>query len=158
MHRAFVMNLKDKTIDFKSYNDYYFDTVNLSAVYISEKELSRIKKLTVNASNSQVLFLHNDSPFYLNIIGFYYSDLHLNEIRPPKIENTKQSLTNGFCFNYKIDKKLISDFYIPQNKGILRFIAIGNPDKHENNPESYWKEIDYVFYVLNPELFRLKNS
>lgn len=157
LHRAFEMNLKDKKVDFKAYNDYYFDTINLSAVYISKKQLNQVKKLTVKANNSQVLFLHNYSPFYLNIIGFYYPDLYLNEVNLPKIEFTEQKLTNGFCFNYEIDKKLISDFYIPQGKGVLRFISVGSP-KHENNIESYQKEIDYVFYVLNQELFRLKNN
>lgn len=157
LHRTFEMNLKNKKVDFKAYNDYYFDTINLSAVYISKKQLNQIKRLTVKANHSQVLFLHNDSPFYLNIIAFYYPDLYLNEVNSPKIEFTEQKLTNGFCFNYEIDKKLISDFYIPQTQGVLRFIAIGSP-KHENNIESYQREIDYVFYVLNKELFRLKNN
>lgn len=157
LHRAFEMDLKDKKVDFKAYNDYYFDTINLSAVYISKKQLNRIKKLTVKARNSQVLFLHNYSPFYLNIIGFYYPNLYLNEVNSPNIEFTEQKLTNGFCFNYEIDKKLISDFYIPQSNGVLRLIAVGSP-KHENNIESYQKEIDYVFFVLNPELFKLKTN
>lgn len=157
LHRVFEMNLKDKKVDFKAYNDYYFDTINLSAVYISKKELKQIKKLTAKANNSQVLFLHNYSPFYLNIVGFYYPNLYLNEIIPPKIKFTEEKLTNGFLFNYEINNKLISDFYISQVKGVLRFIAIGGP-KHKNNIESYNGEIDYVFYVLNQELFRLKNN
>ena len=157
MHRTFEMKLKDQRVDFKAYNDYYFDTINLSAVYLSKKDLNKIKKLTVKASkNSQVLFLHNDSPYYLNVIGFYYPDLILSEIDKPKISYTSQTLTKGFCYNYQLDDKLISDFYIRNTKGVLRFIAIGNPRWHENNPDSYWKEIDYVFYVLNKELFRLK--
>ena len=58
MHRTFEMKLKDKTLDFKAYNDYYFDTINLSAIYILKKELNQIKKSTIPATkNSQVLYL-----------------------------------------------------------------------------------------------------
>jgi len=157
-HRVFEMDLKKEKVDFKAYNDYYFDTINLSAVYLSKKELNQIKKLTVKSRNSQVLFLHNFSPFYLNIVGFYYPDLYLNEIHPPKIQTLTQSLTNGFGYHYQFNDNLISDFYVPKSNGILRIIAIGNPKKHLNNVESFWKEIDYVFYVLNFELFKLKNN
>ncbi len=157
MFRTFKMPIGKDTIDFNAYNDYYHDTINLDVVYITVKELNQLKKSTVkSAKNQQILFLHNDTPYYLNVIGYYYPDLLWNEIKNPKFEYQPISLTTGKGYKYEFNEKQIADFYVPHSAGILRFLAIGNPEWSEINPERFEKEIDFVFYVINSKYFREK--
>lgn len=159
MHRTYKMALKSDTLDFNAYNDYYYDTINLDVVYITPKELKKIRKATVSSSPiKQILFLHNDTPYYLNIIGYYYSDLYLSEIQPPNFAYQPIKLTKGLGFNFDYDEMQISDFYIPYSNGVLRFIAVGNPEWNKKNPERFKMEIDFVFYTLNRNLFRPKDE
>lgn len=157
MYTTFKMPVGKDSIDFNAYHDYYHDTINLDVVYITGKELNQLKKSTVkSAKNEQILFLHNDTPYYLNVIGYFYPDLLLNEIKNPKFEFQPISLTSGKGFEYEFHQKQIADFYVPYSTGILRFLAVGNPDWNEANPERFHKEIDFVFYVINSNYFRQK--
>ncbi len=157
MYRAFKMPVGKDTLDFNAYNDYYFDTIDLKKVYITSKELKNLKKSTVSsARNKQILFLHNDTSHYLNIIGYHYPDLRLNEIKNPKFEFEPIPLTTGKGYKYLLNGKQINEFFIPYSEGILRFFAIGNPEWSEYHPEKFEKEIDFVFYVINSNYFRLK--
>ncbi len=157
MYRAFKMPVGKDSIDFNAYNDYYHDTINLDVVYITVKELNQLKKSTVkSARNKQILFLHNDTPYYLNVIGYFYPDLLLNEIKIPKFEYQPISLTSGKGFEYEFNQKQIADFYVPHSNGVLRFLAVGNPVWNEANSDRFHKEVDFVFYVINPKFFRQK--
>lgn len=159
MYRTFKMVVSKDTVDFNAYNDYYYDTIDLPAVYITKKELKKVKRSTVLVrKNEQVLFLHNDTPYYLNIIGYYYPNLFMSEVNKPEFETKPINLTNGIGYNYEFHNKQISDFYIPYSGGVLRFIAVGNPIWNEKNPKRFDKEIDYVFNVLNPKLFRFREE
>lgn len=157
MYRAFEMPVGEETLEFNAYKDYYHDTINLDVVYINAKELNQLKRSTIHSSkNKQTLFLHNDTPYYLNIIGYYYPDLLLNEIKKPKTRFKSIPLTSGLGYQYEFNEKQIADFYIPHSGGILRFMAIGNPEWNKINSERFDKEINFVFYVINAQYFRLK--
>lgn len=135
MYRTFKMAIEKDTLEFNAYKDYYHDTINLDVVYISKKELNQLKRLTVKSEVSeQILFLHNDTPYYLNIMGYYYPNLLLNEIKKPKIQFQPIPLTSGLGYEYEFKEKQVADFYIPYSTGVLRFIAIGNPEWNKVNP------------------------
>lgn len=157
MYRAFKMPIEKDTLEFNAYNDYYYDTIDLNMVYISSKELRHLKKSTLKSrKNQQILFLHNDTSNYLNIVGFYYPNLYLNEIQKPEFEFEPIPLTQGLGFEYNYNQKQVSDFYIPHKNGIMRFLAIGNPEWANYFSDRFHMEIDFVFYVINAKYFRLK--
>jgi len=157
MYRTFEMPVGKDTLDFNAYKDYYFDTIDLERVYVNAKELKKLKNFTLKSrQNKQILFLHNDTDFYLNIIGFYYPDVLLSEIKKPKFDVTNIPLTNGIGFEYFYNEKQIADFYIPYSNGTMRFLAIGNPEWKDYYSDRFHMEIDFVFYVINSDLFKLK--
>lgn len=157
LYRVFKMPVEKDTLKFNAYLDYYHDTIDLPAIYLTKKELQRIKKSTLTLKkNKQILFLHNDTPYYLNIVGFYYPDLYLKEIQAPELNYTPINLANGVGYDYIFEEKKIADLYVPFSKGVLRFIAVGNPKWSKITPDKFDKEVDYVFFVLNSSLFKLK--
>lgn len=153
LYRLFKMNTGKDSLSFGAYLDYYYDTINPDMVYLSQKELNKLFKSSVSRKGKQILFLHNDTSFYLNIFGFYYPDLYLTEIKEPKIKYEEIPLTNGKARHFIYNGKPVSDYFLPYKGGILRFTAIGDPRWY---PERYNTEIDFVFYVLNQKYFRLK--
>jgi len=156
IYRAFKMRIEKDTLEFNAYNDYYYDTIDLPAVYLTNRELKKIKKTTLPIKkNEQILFLHNDTPYYLNIVGFFYPDLYLKEIHSPDFEFSPIMLSSGLGFNYTFHNKKVADFYVPYSDGILRFIAVGNPEW--SGSDRFDKEIDYMFFVLNSKMFRPKD-
>lgn len=153
LYRIFKMNTGSDTVEFNAYLDYYYDTINPQMIYLSKKEIRKILKPAVHKKPKPVLFLHNDTQFYLNIFGFYYPDLYLTEIEKPKFEFEEIPVTMGKAYHFLYEQKPISDYYIPYRGGILRFIATGDPRYY---PERFNLETDFVFFVLNPNFFRLK--
>lgn len=152
------MKVGKDTLVFNAYFDYYYDTVNLAQVYLTNQQVRKIKKASIpNQRGKQILFLHDQNDYFLNIMGYYYSDLLLNEIElPRKVAYEKIPLTQGLGFHYLYDQKPVSEFYIPYQSGILRFIAVGDHNWHKTNSNRFHSEIDYIFYVINGDLFRLK--
>lgn len=153
LYRIYKIEIEKDTLEFGAYLDYYHDSINHEMIYANRKELNKILKSGVHKKPRQILFLHNDTQFYLNIFGFYYPDLYLTEIAKPKLDYQEIPVTMGKAYHYMYNQKPVSDFYVPYKNGILRFIAIGNPTYY---PERFNMEIDFVFFVLNPKLLKLK--
>ena len=117
MFRTFQIQVGKDTLDFNAYKDYYFDTVNLEVVYIQPKELKKLKNSTLKyRKNRQILFLHNDTPYYLNIIGFYYPNSNLNQVNKPDFAYKTIPLHTGIGYQFIHNEKPIADFYIPYTK------------------------------------------
>lgn len=159
MFRTFQMQVGKDTLDFNAYKDYYFDTVNLEVVYIQPKELKKLKNSTLKyRKNRQILFLHNNTPYYLNIIGFYYPNSNLNQVNKPDFAYKTIPLHTGIGYQFIHNEKPIVDFYIPYTKGLMRFIAVGNPEWNESNSDRFNKEVEFVFYEINSQYFRLQTD
>lgn len=156
LYRIYKMKAGIDTLEFGAYFDYYSDTVVLDMVYLNKNEINHLQKSNMYKKGKPMLFLHNNTDFYINIFGLYYSDYYLTEIKSPKMDYDTIPLTQGKGFHYKFHQKPISDFYIPYKGGILRFIAVGDPNVYKSIPERFYREVDYMFFVLNSECFRLK--
>jgi|GEM_PF-3222368 hypothetical protein len=158
LYREYAMKVRKDTLMFNAYFDYYHDTINLDQVYLTKKDVRKIKKAAVPYQNGkQILFLHDEDDYYLNVIGYYYDDLFLKEVKPPrKIDFENIELTQGLGYHYMYNEMPISEFSIPYNSGLMRFIAVGNSEGYKIGPERFYKEIDFVFFVVNSKFFRLK--
>lgn len=158
LYRVYDMKIGKDTVNFNAYFDYYHDTINLATVYLHPKEFREIKKSISTLKNGkQILFLHDEDEKYLNVIGYFYKDLYIKEIHPPKnVKVQELAVTQGRAYHYIKNENPISEFFIPYNLGILRFIAIGDLNVYKTHPERFYKEIDFVFFVANSNLFKLK--
>jgi hypothetical protein len=98
----------------------------------------------------QMLFMYTFQPTFSNILGFYYKGLTTADIKTKYGNSSPKQVDNQLLFQYTFEKFKVFDFYKDVDGGVVRFIALNNPE-YSQDPEykSFNREIDKIFFEAN---------
>lgn len=136
------------TLDTGFYGDYLFDKVDKKQVFFSNKDISGILGNLHAKPSSQILFTYTPNSIYNHILGFYYADTSLQDIKTDFfIKTPEKELQNGLRYIYRYKEYEVMEVYKQQEKGVIRFISINNS---VNQPvDKFRLENNKVFFELN---------
>ncbi|CEJ68528.1 hypothetical protein BN1195_00816 [Chryseobacterium oranimense G311] len=151
-----VHNLKfsDENIQFTMYGDYVYNKINKKLIYFNKKDIDNILKSHVEKPfTEQFLFMYTFIGPYNNLLGFYYENITLEEIKKYNINNQGTDLGNGILYTYNSGKFNVIDIFRKSDKGVVRFININNPKETDPNYKKFHREVNGLFFDLNKNLW-----
>ncbi|WP_223606940.1 hypothetical protein [Chryseobacterium sp. OSA05B] len=143
---------QDGTLDINFYGDYIFDKADKSLIFFTNKDIGSIlSNLTIKPS-SQILFTYTKSSIYNNMLGFYYAEKSLTDIKTNfAIKTPEKEMQSGLLYTYEYKGYYIMECYRQQEKGVVRFISVNNSAKQA--VEKFRLENNNVFFDINAQLW-----
>lgn len=140
-------------MDVNFYGDYIFDKVDKKFIFFTNKDISDILNNLKIKPASQILFTYTKSSIYNNMLGFYYADKSLTDIKNNFfIKTTEKEMQNGLLYTYEYKSYYIMEFYRQQENGVVRFISVNNSSKQ--TIEKFSLENNNVFFDINSGIWK----
>ncbi len=136
--------------DFYTYADYVFNKIEPEYIFFKNPEMKRLLRYQmVQKPTEQMLFMYTNQPTFSNILGFYYKGQTTAEVKK-KYPHTNNQADKQLLYQYTFEKFRVFDFYKDVEGGVIRFIALNNPE-YSQDPEykSFNREIDKIFFEAN---------
>lgn len=152
----YFYNLKfsNENIEFYTYGDYVYNKVDKKLIYFKTKDIDKVLKLTINKPfTEQFLFMYTYMSTYNNLLGFYYENTSIEEVKKFNYDKESKDLGNGVLYTYNFGKFNIVDIYRKTNIGVIRFININNPNEKDIDHKKFHREVRGLFFDLNSELW-----
>ncbi|MEO4005436.1 hypothetical protein [Flavobacterium sp. CAU 1735] len=138
-------------LDFYTYADYVFNKIEPEYIFFKNPEMKRLLRYRMaQKPTEQMLFMYTFQPTFSNILGFYYKGLTTADIKTKYGNSSLKQIDNQLLFQYSFEKFSVFDFYKDVEGGVIRFVALNNPD-YSQDPESksFSREIDKIFFDAN---------
>lgn len=152
--RYYVHPLKfsDESLQFVTPGDYQYNKVKKDYIYFKTKDINEILKFGFNKPFSrQLLFMYTDMSIYNNLLGFYYENTSLQEIKSSKTPDI--DLGNGILYTYNFGKFNVVDIYKKYDNGVIRFINLNNPNEKDIDYKRFHLEVKMLFFDLNKDFW-----
>lgn len=144
-----------QTLPFYMYGDYQAKRANKEYIFFKNSEMKRLLHNQLPQKNGeQFLFIYTDQPTFSNILGFYYKDLYVNDIKAQYSAINRASGQNQAFYKYAFGKFQVFDLYKNVDGGVIRFITVNNPE-YTKDPDYKWynREINTMFFDINQSLW-----
>ncbi|MFZ4931098.1 hypothetical protein [Chryseobacterium sp. Mn2064] len=146
------LSFKEGSISMNFYADYIFDKTDRKFIFFTNREISNILKSIKAKPSSQILFTYTPSSIYNNMLGFYYSGKKLQDIKTElSSKKPDKQMENALIYTYQYRGHDIIDIYMQEEKGIIRLVALNNPEKQ--NSDKFELENDKLLFDLNPDFW-----
>lgn len=157
MHSKFVLTFDHgkQHIPFYTYGDYRYKKIDKQYIFFKNSEMHKLLHDKLPQKNGeQFLFMYTNQPTFSNILGFFYKDMNIEELKKLYATvNHKEDETQLFS-RYNFGKFQVYDFYKTVNGGIIRFVSINNPDYSKDLDYKWFnKEINTMFFDINRSLW-----
>ncbi|WP_262149078.1 hypothetical protein [Chryseobacterium foetidum] len=149
---AYQLKFSNENLQFITPGDYRYNKVKKDYIYFKTKDINKILTSTINKPfNEQFLFMYTNMSIYNNLLGFYYRNTSLQEIKNNKAPDI--NLGNGILYTYHFGKFDVVDIYRECDSGVIRFININNPNEKDANNKRFHLEVKMLFFNLNKDLW-----
>ncbi len=137
-------------LDFYAYADYVFKKIDPEYIFFKNPEMKRLLQYrVVQKPTEQMLFMYTNQPTFSNLLGFYYKGLTTADVKK-KYKSLEKQVDNQLLFRYSFGKFKVFDFYKDVDGGVIRFVAINNPEYSQDlGFKSFDREIDKMFFEVN---------
>ncbi|WP_300491639.1 hypothetical protein [Flavobacterium sp.] len=152
-YNKFVLSFdkRQQKLDFYTYADYVFNKIEPEYIFFKNPEMKRLLRYRMTQKpTEQMLFMYTFQPTFSNILGFYYKGLTTADVKKKYGNSSQKQIDNQLLFQYSFEKFSVFDFYKDVEGGVIRFVALNNPD-YSQDPESksFSREIDKIFFDAN---------
>lgn len=138
-------------IDFYTYADYVFNRIEQEYLFFKNPEMKRLLRYRIaQKPTEQMLFMYTNQPTFSNILGFYYKGLTIADVKKQYETTSDKAGDDQLLSRYAFEKFRVYDFYKEVKGGVIRFVAINNPE-YSQDPgfKSFDREIDKMFFEVN---------
>ncbi|GAB0157980.1 hypothetical protein CHRYSEOSP005_32820 [Chryseobacterium sp. Alg-005] len=149
-----VIELKGESLGINFYGDYEFENINKKFVFFKNSDIKHLLG-NLNEKPEQVLFTYTETSIYNNVVGFFYENMSLENIKGQLSKQPDQDMGNGLLYRYPYKDYAIIDVYRQQKNGVVRFIAINNPKNQKN--DQFELENEGLFFKINTQLWTNTN-
>lgn len=151
-YSVYQLKFFNENLQFITPGDYKYNKVEKDYIYFRTKDINKILTSTINKPfNQQFLFMYTNMSIYNNLLGFYYKNASLQEIKNNKAPDI--DLGNGILYTYNFGKFNIVDIYRECDNGVIRFININNPNEKDVDSKRFHLEVKMLFFDLNKDLW-----
>ncbi|MCJ7933739.1 MAG: hypothetical protein MUW56_08920 [Chryseobacterium sp.] len=156
-YEKFILTFDEgkQNIPFYTYGDYRFKKVDKRYIYFKNPEMHKLLKYKLGQKNGeQFLFMYTDQPTFSNILGFFYKDISIEDIKKLYV-NVKHNENEIQVFSrYHFGKFQVYDFYKTVKGGLIRFVCINNPNYSKDSDYQWFnREINTMFFNINHSLW-----
>jgi len=156
-YNKFVLTFDDgkQNIPFYTYADYQFKKVNKQFIFFKNPEMNRlIHYMLPHKNEEQFLFMYTNQPTFSNILGFFYKDIDIEDVKKLYTKINHKEDKNQIFSQYTFGKFQVFDFYKNVKGGVIRFVSINNPG-YSKDPDYKWfnREINTMFFDINHSIW-----
>lgn len=156
-HSKFILTFDHgkQNISFYTYGDYRFKSVDKQYIFFNNSEMRKLLHARQSRKDGeQFLFMYTNQPTFSNILGFFYKDMKIEEVkRSYAAVKHKEDETQVFS-RYNFDKFQVYDFYKTVKGGVIRFVCINNPNYSKDSDYKWFnREINTMFFDINRSLW-----
>lgn len=156
-YEKFILTFDEgkQSIPFYTYGDYRFKKVDKRYIYFKNPEMHKLLKYKLGQKNGeQFLFMYTDQPTFSNILGFFYKDISIEDIKKLYVNVKFNENGTQFFSRYHFGKFQVYDFYKTVKGGLIRFVSINNPDYSKDSDYQWFnREINTMFFNINHSLW-----
>ena len=146
------LSFQEGSLNMNFYGDYIFDKTDKKLIFFTNSEVSHILKNIKDSPSSQILFTYTPSSIYNNMLGFYYAGKKLQQVKTEfASKKPDQEMQNGLIYTYQYNGHDVMDVYRQTEKGIVRLIALNNPEKQ--NSDKFKLENNKLLFELNSDFW-----
>lgn len=147
------------SIELYLFNDYKKFEGKTDLIWIDSKNLNELIHLKLKEKpETQVLFTFNDHSDFVNLFGFHYSNLNLEDVKMLYSNESYQSNKNGITFYYTFKNFEIVDSYLVSNQNLTRLLFINNPNNEKDPYGLHFKrEVESLLFEYNDHLWSKNN-
>ena len=156
-YNKFVLTFDNgkQNIPFYTYGDYRFKKIDKQYIFFKNSEMHKLLHYKVPKKNGeQFLFMYNNQPTFSNILGFFYKDMNIEDVKKLYTTVKHKEDENQIFSRYNFDKFQVYDLYKTVKGGVIRFVAVNNPG-YSKDPDYKWfnREINTMFFDINHSLW-----
>lgn len=152
-YNKFVLSFDrgQQQLNFYTYGDYVFNRIEKEYIFFKNSEMKRLLRDRIpQKETEQFLFMFTHQPTYANILGFYYKDVFVKDLKNNESELDEKQPENQILTRYSFGKFQVFDCCKNVEGGLIRFIAINNPEVTDDaDYKKFEREIHTIFFDAN---------
>ncbi|REC46248.1 hypothetical protein [Chryseobacterium pennipullorum] len=148
------LKFSNENMEFVTFSDYQFNSINQKYVFFTTKDVSRILKTHMKKPvTEQFLFMYTNMSIYNNLLGFSYEGTSLEDVEKEYGRTPDVDLGNGILYTYDSGTFNVVDIYKKYNGGVVRFINLNSPNEKDPENKKFHLEVKNLFFGLNGGLW-----
>ncbi|MDR2206927.1 MAG: hypothetical protein LBE36_12320 [Flavobacteriaceae bacterium] len=146
-----TLKFSNQTLEFATFGDYHINKIDKRFIFFKTKDVRKLLNQNFKKPfDEQFLFTYTNLSSYNNILGFYYGETSLENVKKSYPTQPNISLKNGILYSYDFGKFKVIDIYKETENGIIRFINLNDPN---GKIEHFYRENSQLYFELNPYLW-----